>query len=392
MREYLYFQPEYVGKFKCDGARCNARCCCQGWNIAVDKTTYEKYSALPGVVEHLRRTGDNYVIATDERGACPFLTEKNLCGIQLEHGENFLSTTCATYPRQINDFGNFFERALTLTCPVAAEMILFAREPVQFEFVQAVQDARINSTKLKVPEKFLPHVIYIQAAMISILQERTLSIDGRLIVLGFLLDKLDEISAGALDEDALTKLIAAYESKKFLTEQVPRMLAITSFDAKKFVGTVLKILETLYGGGETKFLLAVSDTLQIVPDDKGRVSLAKIAANYERLAAARKNFRAQYATLLENYLVNEIFLNCYPWRFTETITINYGMFVAAYKIFELMLFAATLQGFDGKGDLLALVDWYTIQTNHSGEIYQKIFRQVQCAGDIFTLTETLLER
>ena len=399
MREYLYFQPEYVGKFKCDGARCYNNCCARPWNIIVDAKTYEKYSRLQPaekareLTAHIKYDRDREIYFMECK-PCPFLTEKKLCAIQLTYGEKFLSAVCMTYPRQIYNFRKFFEQSMTLSCSLAAEMILFAREPMKFELLRVLKDddAEVVCAELKIPEKFLPHVIEIQAAMISILQERRLSLDGRLIVLGFFLDKLDEISADTLDEDALTKLIAAYESKKFLAEQVPRMLAITSFNAKKFIGTVLKILETLYGGGETKFLRPVSETLQLVPDDKGRVSLAKVAANYERLAAARKSFRAQYATFLENYLVNEIFINCYPWRFTETITINYGMFVTTYKIFELILFAATLKGFDGRDDLLKLVDWYTLQTNHDGKIYEKISRQVRLTGDIFSLTETLLEQ
>ena len=399
MREYLYFQPEYVGKFKCDGARCINSCCVRQWNVIVDEATYEKYSRIKPadkareIMSHIQYADERefYFIAGKP---CPFLNEKKLCRIQLTYGENFLPAVCMTYPRQIYNFKKFFEQSMTLTCSVAAEMILFPREPVKFELLRVLRDddAETACAEFQIPEKFLPHVIEIQAAMISILQERTLSIDGRLVVLGFFLDKLDEISANELDEDALTKLIAAYESKKFLTEQVPRMLAYVSFDAKKFVGLVLKILETLYGGAETKYLRAVSDTLQIVPDDKGRVSLAKVAADYERLADARKRFRAQYATFLENYLVNEIFLNCYPWRFTETVTINYGMFVTTYKIFELILFAATQAGAVGKDDLLRLVDWYTVQTNHDGKFYQKISRQVRSAGDIFSLTETLLEQ
>ena len=406
MNEYLYFQPEYVGKFKCNGAKCNALCCNKGWSIVVDEATYQKYSRE--MVKHIQFDADNnnYFITMDEHGACPFLTEDKLCRLQRDYGEEFLSSTCATYPRYTRDFGNFFERSLALSCYVAAEMILFEREPMKFEFVRVPEKihsagGKIGFAPVLTVEGFAERMLEIQVAMISILQERTLTIDQRLIVLGFFLDKLEELTdiKTALTEaetdvfvNNLMRLIGAYESKNFLSAQVPRMLASISFDARKFVGFALKIFESLYGGADVNFMSVVSDTLQIVPDENGRVSVSKIAANYESLAAEREKFLARCSTFLENYLVNELFMNCFPWRYVESITINYGVFVTSYKIFELILFAATLKGFDGRDDLLKLVDWYTLQTNHDGKIYEKFSRQVRLTGDIFSLTETLLEQ
>lgn len=393
MSTHLFFQPEYVSKFKCDASKCNAGRCCKGWDIFIDADTYEKYSRLaPHIAEHIHyNEGKNqYTIDRNERGVCPFLTEKNLCDIQLKYGENFLSLVCMSYPRHTYNFGKFLERSMTLTCPVAAEMILFGSEPLKFELVQ-ISGEKIPCAKLEVPEKFLPHIADIQIAEISILQERTLTIDQRLIVLGFFLDKLEEISADAIDENALRKLIAAYESKKFLAEQVPNMVACVKFDAKNFVGLTLNIFEMIYGNMSShdgrKFFDAVAETLEIKPDENNFVSATAVATRYENLAAERKNFSARYSTFLENYLVNELFMNCYPWQFPEGIMKNYVMFVATYKIFELLTFAATGNGLGGKDDLLKLVDRFTTQTNHNGKIYQQIFEHVKKIDDPFALLE-----
>lgn len=396
MGNFLLFRPEYVGKFKCDGSKCNAACC-KGWSIFIDADTYKKYSSYPQIVKHIRfnEGKGEYIVTLNERGICPFLTEKKLCGLQLEHGEKFLSATCVTYPRTTYNFGKFFEQSLTPTCSLAAEMILFAREPLKFEII-AVSSENLAFNKLKVPEKFVEHLIDIQVAEISILQERTLTINQRLIMLGFFLDKLEEISADTIDKTALTKLLAAYESKNFLAEQVPSMLASVHFDAKKFVGMMLNLFETLYSGmyvGDgRKFLDAVIDTLELKPDEKNLISVTKVAARYENLAAERKNFSAQYATLLENYLVNELFMNCYPWRFFESITKNYAEFVTTYKIFELFTFATIHSGLDGCDNLLQLVDWFSQQINHTVRIRQKIFDQIKDSNDPLMLMNSLLEQ
>ena len=243
MKTFLHFRPEYVRNFVCDGSKCDAHCCGNNWNIFVDADTHARYSQVkpPTVAEEIlshmtfHDERGEYLVTLDEHGVCPFLTDKNLCRLQLEYGEQFLSKTCATYPRRTFDFGKFFERSLTLSCPVAAKMILLRDAPLKFEFVELSEREHSHGGKIDIApvcttEGFAERMPEIQTAMISILQRRTLSIDGRLIVLGFFLDKLDEITSNTFDDDALTKLIAAYESKEFLSRHVPPMLASMNFD------------------------------------------------------------------------------------------------------------------------------------------------------------------
>ena len=398
-KKYLYFQPEYVSKFKCDGAKCNARCC-KDWVIFIDKASYEKYPAE--VQEKIKFNSErkSHFMVLDEKRFCPMLTENNLCCLQRDYGEDFLSTTCATYPRYTFDFGNFFERSLTLSCPVAAEMILFEKEPMKFEFAEVpkkIHDngGRINSIKIKVAEGLAESMVETQIAMISILQERTLTIDQRLIVLGFFLDKLQEIYLGEFTGENFYRLIATYESKEFLREQVPRMLRIFSFDSKKFIGQMLKLFENSYGkinlSSQREFIDNVADVLEIKPDENNFISGSKIAANYERLADARKKFLEEYSTFLENLLINELFMNCYPWRYEKNLIKNYGVFVINYKIFELILFSATQKNFTSKEDLLNLVDIISTQNDHANYFTSKILEQLKDVDDIFPLMESLLE-
>ncbi len=374
--KYVYFQPQYVGEFICDASKCNSNCCERGWNIGIDEATYQKYLRyLPKTAELFKYDAgkEKYLLT---KHPCPFLTEKKLCYLQLEYGEDFLSPTCRSYPRVTTYFGKFFERALTLTCPLAAKSILFSKEPLSFELVEVsekVLDGRIIVNPVKLDEKILAHVIEIQAAMISILQERTLTFDQRLIVLGFFIDALDEIfSSETFDEKALIKLISAYESKKFLAEQVPHLLRVVKFDAKKFAALMFELSDKFYGAG--KFTEAVS----------------KIAANYDGLKNFRKNFLSEHATFLENFLVNELFINCYPWRFTGDIMRNFGVFVIKYKIFELTLLLAALKKFLSEDDLIALADWFATQFDHVETYHRMIFDYLRGVDETFWL-DSLLE-
>ena len=380
LKKYLYFQPEYVREFRCDGSKCNARCC-KSWNIEVDRQTHALYSHVKPVsvaqeiLSHLKATADgkSYLVDMGAKKVCPFLTENNLCRLQRDYGENFLSLTCMTFPRFTWNFGQFFERSMSLTCPVAAEMILFRDAPLSFELLETVEDdkAKVGIMSPPVPPEFAAHFVDTQVAMISILQERTLTIDQRLIVSGFFLDRLNEIISGGLDVDALTKLIAAYESKSFLSTQVPKMLAAVNFDAKKFVGRMLEIIDTLR---DEKFSAA-----------------RELLANRKAFVDARKKFLARYPTLLENFLVNELFLTCFPWRYKAGAVKNFAVFVATYKLFELLALTVVQQNLCGKRELLQLVDWLAGQTNHSTALIGNLLKQFAAADDIVPLLETFLE-
>ena len=131
-----------------------------------------------------------------------------------------------------------------MTCPVAAEMILFNEKPMQFEFVEVSEKVHSNGGKIGIApvntdKGFAEHMLEIQIALIAILQNRTLTINQRLIVVGFFLDKLTEIYFKDLGVEDLLKLIAAYKSKKFWAEQVPLMLRIVSFNSRKFIAEAL---------------------------------------------------------------------------------------------------------------------------------------------------------
>ena len=398
-KKYLYFQPEYVSKFKCDGAKCGARCC-KEWTIAIDEASYKNYP--PEVTEHIEFNSElkQYVMTLDEKNFCPMLTENNLCRLQLEHGEDFLSMTCATYPRHTFNFGKFFERSLTLTCPVAAELILFQEKPMAFEFVEVPEkihgNGKIQIGQFLVSEELLPLVLEIQIAMISILQVRRFSIDQRLIILGLFLDKLQELAAAQADKQTLMNLIATYESEKFLAKEMPPLLQNFSCNAENFLLSIMKFigyaLPHLRLGDTQKLVDSLEKVFEIIPDESGFVSIKKAITHYENFADARRTFLEKYSTFLENYLVNELFMNQYPWRFNdESITRNFAIFIISYKIFELILFAATHEGFTAKKDLLNMVDWFTSRMDHAKDLRERFFELLKGIDDTFLLMTCLLK-
>ncbi|MBQ9486620.1 MAG: flagellin lysine-N-methylase, partial [Selenomonadaceae bacterium] len=323
-----YFQPAYVKKFKCDGSKCDARCC-KYWIIDIDKASYEDYEKIESAEKEITSKikyfdkRKSYVALMNKDYACCCLTEDNLCMIQKNYGERYLSITCQTYPRSICKLGDIYERSLSVTCPVVAELALLPKDVMEFEVVEEYVPSKSKvQTKLLVNRtEIIPHIFDVQSTSISILQERALTLDQRLAVLGFFLDRVDEITATPRVYE-VAQLAELYAKEGFIAENFSAILADIQFNPRDFVKILIGgVLQTLYGEEnvprkvfEVVIFDAVQNTLELTPDEDGTVSVNDTAEKYMSLNPQREEFIQRYGTILENYLVNEFFMNFYPWR------------------------------------------------------------------------------
>ncbi|MBS4016603.1 MAG: flagellin lysine-N-methylase [Dechloromonas sp.] len=191
-------------KFECIGSSCEDSCC-GGWQIAIDKATYLAYkenkdptlsklfSQTIKLPSHSTGIHDFALIVMDADNSCPFLDAQNLCRIHKEMGHAALSTTCSSYPRTANLFGNEFEYSLTLSCPEAARQILLDPEPIHF--VEVTNNAILEQPtallgKLSgdaLDDDAIANMNDLRAVIVAILQIRTISLEARLLLLGRLL-------------------------------------------------------------------------------------------------------------------------------------------------------------------------------------------------------------
>lgn len=413
---YTYYQPEYVRNFKCNGQACSAHCC-RRWRITIDKKTFKKYShikpksAAKEITSHIIKSEvggtDTYQILLDSKQSCPFLTGDNWCHIQKEYGEDFLSETCVTYPRRTWTFGTYFERSLTLTCPVVAAQVLIPNEPIKFETVEVSERVHNNLGRIQasfslVPRNLFGKMKYIQETAVTILQERTLTIDSRLMLLGLYFDKLDELLK-VENFNELEQVNAAFKDSNFLQEQANNFSQVIKFDVGEHIKIMFGTLETLYGEGnvkkveDRKFVDAVADTLRIQVDENKQVSVKKLAENYLELDEARQRFSQYYSTLFENYLVNELFMNLYPFKFKGSITYNYGVFVTIYKLLELITFSMSIQHFlkekktMDKISLTAVVMMHANNIDHNKTYTDKISEYLKDKNDIVEIMQSMLQ-
>ena len=246
---------------------------------------------------------------------CPFLDENFLCKLQLRHGEDFLTAVCQSFPRVTYKLGaEIFLQAMTLTCPVAAILILLS-DKITFEIVDTIKARQIFDFTERIPsaEEFLSQ----QRAAIEILQRRDLSINRR----------LEELCA-------------------FFGEKIS---VPVDFDAENHAAALAEIFGEMYDAN-----LTVDKSYQLAE--------TYLANRKNILAQLRENFPA----VLENYLVNEFVMRCYPCAFTGDESFNVRVFVTTWRAVE---FAAVLTTISKRRlnveDLLELLCALSDKLDHS---------------------------
>lgn len=171
-----YTAPHYYKKFRCTAGNCPDTCCA-GWQIQIDSKSLKKYRKIKGGLGSRLKNEIDWKEGCFRRydGRCAFLNEKNLCDLYLEGGgEKAFCRTCRTYPRHVEEFEGLREVSLSLSCPVAAEIILGTKEPVHFLHAENPQ---LNEPCIKDYEDFdyflFTKLMDTRSLIVTILQNRT---------------------------------------------------------------------------------------------------------------------------------------------------------------------------------------------------------------------------
>lgn len=194
-----YRKPHYYDKFSCTAEQCPDTCCA-GWQIVIDENSLEKYSNVSGDfgIRLLNSINWREGIFEQYEKRCSFLNAENLCDIYKELGADALCDTCRLYPRHIEEFENLREFSLSLSCPVAAKMILQCQESVRF---LEEEDEKEECEEDFEDFDFLLFdcLLEVREKLFSIVQNRTIPIEKRM----YCVLKIAKNLQTALDEGEL---------------------------------------------------------------------------------------------------------------------------------------------------------------------------------------------
>ncbi len=408
--------------FRCTGADCEDTCC-GDWNIPIDRQTYLKYRACddPGMRPLLHRFIQiNPKSANDEDFAgislagnrCPLL-EDGLCSVQVKLGEAYLSHTCASYPRARVVIDGVEERALYLSCPEAARLVLLNPDPQGWQ--EGVVDPEVDSqlTEGRFTLQGAPvldssranrgRTAYPYFNEVRQLFFRALTASGfarwqRLAIVAKLSEELNEILGAELPPGQQAEITAefirlwngalqdgAFEVSREIEPQpqiqVEAVLELivarigSDFTARRFLECYQEFMKGLNWGPES--------TMEEL-DRRFREARDK---NYQP-------FMSRHEYLLDNFLVNYATRNLFPFGHRETeslIQIDYAagsvqrqyLLLAAHyaTVRALLIGMAAYHGAAfGTEHVIKLVQSYAKAFLHSGSFPGKVFETLASHG------------
>jgi lysine-N-methylase len=347
-------QPRYADDFRCIGSECEENCC-EGWGMYVDKATYKKYRAAPelrrAAAEHIELipgARDNFRYArmkftADNR--CPFLATDKLCSIQKQHGSEFLSKTCSRYPRALVRFEGSIQKALYLSCPEAARLVLMSPQLLPPHDAPRYEPPLEQSRNLAPGSSAL--VRSLRRFALDLLQDRAYPLWQRLFLLGTVCRRVHELTA-AQQTPQVPQLLAQYATIAREGSLRPHLDGIPARPGPQ-LNCVLKVIERRYQADqpEPAFVTCVGDLLHAISQSQESAGPDPAARYRDAYLRCYQPFEQANPNFMENYLLNYVFRTGFPFvgitdpvqRSVDPLT-SYLLLAIHYRLLHSLLIGA----------------------------------------------------
>lgn len=365
--------PKYFKDFKCIGGICSDSCCI-GWDIDIDKKSYDQYMKIDN--NDIKNDFDKYIIHNDnmigenidyckvkltEDKRCAFLDKCNYCMIFSEIGEEHLSNVCTFFPRVMNEVDGNVEVSLDTACPEAARMILLDKEGIDIEegtleFSKYIVSSKIDSNNPDHKGTAAMCFKQIRDKSIDILRSKGISsLDKRMKKLGEFISGIDDQLL--FNYDNLSKFVEEFEVPGQAKGCNDESLII---DDEYCLDGIID-LNSLIGNNDmvykirANFLRKMVKFIRVETDvesdsfKKYTRSLIKtfnlddenfIENNGDNIIESLKLFDdiiKEKEYILENYLVNFIYNNMFPYSENDNIFDGYIMLLMRYSLIKFYL-------------------------------------------------------
>lgn len=370
--------PIYFKEFKCIGGDCTDSCCI-GWDIEIDKTTFKEYYKVKDVEMKKmfqKNVHNNEYCVSDNidygkvklKGdkRCPFLDDCNYCVIYSKLGEDYLSNVCTSFPRIVNKVDGYYEMSLDVACPEAARIILLKEEGIKFDESKEILGKHIISSEVDTKSKQFnnSHIKYfkeIRDLSIKIIKNRKLDLNKRLYILGEFINTLEEEIEENYND--VPKFIRDYDINSVNNSyEKNKMGYIIQMD---FFKKMIEFLNVSRDVDSIPFKKCTKEIVSAFNLGKGE-DLSKHSEFYiKAFEDYNENCINNNSYIFENYLVNFIYNNMFPFSENDVMFDGYIMLLMRYSFIRFYLVGKYLDNkSDSKDDIVEFIQLFSKVIGH----------------------------
>ncbi|EGL13511.1 hypothetical protein HMPREF9413_0493 [Paenibacillus sp. HGF7] len=273
--------------------------------------------------------------------SCPMLTVDKWCMIQKEIGEQALSKTCTTYPRNLNKLDGTYELSGRVSCPEIARLVLFETKGIEFEEIEIEIEQQWTLLKRNSSERGLAQYFWpIRMLSIEIVQNRQISLGDRMVLLGLFINALQK----DIDENkghTIPNVINSYKEKLLDTDYLGSIEKI-QVNLELQLQVLFELIKSRIemGISSERYQLTFNEMMEGLKINQEKYTLNSFKFNYEENF---KNFYSPYMNtkeyIMENYIVNYLFNILFPVLSEEndSLFLGYAIISTIYAMLKVHL-------------------------------------------------------
>ena len=325
---YNFLRPEYFDKFECIGSKCGENCC-KDWVVYIDLDTYKNYLNLKES-DFKRKLLENIIVTRDDKGnienikvksinnKCYFLDSDGLCDIYKNLGKENMCYTCRVYPRSYSVVNGNIEGCLSPSCIEASKLILKDKNPMKF--IASLKDDYIKYVRYDIESKNSNNPLEkyfnkLSLFSIKLMQNRNLSIEDRFITLGLFFDNLEK----DITKDSIDKNIFDFEENINMYKNISKDINDGSYYQAYYLSSLLVDLINNKFLENQSYINFMTDIYNHF--DFSHTSLDELDDKFNKSKSYYKSFIENKEHILENYVVNTMFLEKFPYSKNSPLSI-----------------------------------------------------------------------
>ena len=381
-------KPFYYDDFKCISNNCIDSCCI-GWQINIDENTYKKYKKVKGVFGKELNNSINRVRVKNNRldygkmklkdKRCSMLNEDNLCNVYINLGESYLCNTCKVYPRDINKYGEIYERNLNMSCPEVARY--FVKSVANFYFnmeEEVLSDLDKDYIMNKIYDEKLYNLLWGSRSLaIEIIQFKEIEIWKRIIFLKMLTDKVQRLIEEENYED-YEKVLNAFRN------EITNIDVINSLDKIKFVEDVkFDFIQSIINKSSqlkrVKYSQLINDYYEMFNATDDKKENLKLLFEKER---EFNIFLKDYENILENLLIYLIYGYFMLALYSKDLNKQVNKVVITYSMIKMLLLGRWYKNNKNltEEDFVEVLYVFSRVIEHNSTFLNKIYEGVKEVG------------